>query len=390
MNNFSVDIGYKSIHHHGEELCGDHVAVATDKKGSVIVVLADGLGSGVKASILSTLTSTIISTMLSEGIPFEECVSTVAQTLPIVKEKGVAYSTFTVILLKDPGFAEIIQYENPDVILIRNGERAELETEEIVVAEKKMKYSKLALQADDQIVALSDGCPYAGPTNDYNMDWDLDAIADYVMVSSIAGYSARTEVTMLIDEIASLYNGNNRDDATACIIKIREKNTVNILFGPPSNPKDTENLLVHFLNSPGKHIVCGGTTSEIVAEFMGEEIETLVETGTKEIPPISKIKGIDLVTEGYVTLSKVLENAINYLNMSDDYEEWSMQHDGASQICQILFEQATNVNFYIGQAINPASHNPNLPFSYSSKYAVSKQLMSCLKKLGKGVKVKYF
>ena len=123
---------------------------------------------------------------------------------------------------------------------------------------------------------------------------------------------------------------------------------------------------------------------------MGEEIETLVETGTKEIPPISKIKGVDLVTEGFVTLSKVLENAINYLNMSDDYEEWSMQHDGASQICQILFEQATNVNFYIGQAINPASHNPNLPFSYGAKYAVSKQLMSCLKKLGKGVKVKYF
>jgi len=390
MNSFSADIGYKSIHHFGETLCGDHVAVAADKNGSLICVLADGLGSGVKASILSTLTSTIISTMLSEGIAFDECVATVAKTLPIVKEKGVAYSTFTVILLKDPGFAEIIQYENPDVIMLRDGDPVKLETENIVVEGKTMKYSKVQLQAGDQFIALSDGCPYAGPTNDYNMDWDLDAIAEYVQIASIAGYSSRTIATMLIDEIADLYNGNNRDDATSMIIKIKTKTPVNILFGPPEHREDTEKMLTEFFNSPGQHIICGGTSSEIAAQFLGEEIHTIAESGTASIPPISEIKGVDLVTEGYITMSKVLANAMDYLNMSDDYQEWSMQHDGASRICQILFEQATNVHFFVGQARNPAYQNPELPFSFSSKMAVVKQLAVCLKKIGKGVKVKCY
>ena len=74
MNNLCADIGYKSINHYGEELCGDHIDIIEQEDGSTIIVLADGLGSGVKASILSTLTSKIISTMISAGLSLESCV----------------------------------------------------------------------------------------------------------------------------------------------------------------------------------------------------------------------------------------------------------------------------------------------------------------------------
>ena len=120
MNNLCADIGYKSVNHFGEQLCGDHVDVVEQGEGSSVIVLADGLGSGVKASILSTLTSKIISTMMAEGLALEECVSTIAATLPICSVRGVAYSTFTIIHLIDNETAELIQYDNPQIIFFRD------------------------------------------------------------------------------------------------------------------------------------------------------------------------------------------------------------------------------------------------------------------------------
>ena len=122
MNNLCAEIGWKSINHEGEQLCGDHVDIIEQDENSTVIVLADGLGSGVKASILSTLTSKIISTMMAEGLPLEECVATIAATLPICSVRGVAYSTFTIIHLINNETAEIIQYDNPHVIMIRDGE----------------------------------------------------------------------------------------------------------------------------------------------------------------------------------------------------------------------------------------------------------------------------
>ena len=137
MNDLCADIGYKSINHAGEELCGDHVDVVEESEGSTVIVLADGLGSGVKASILSTLTSKIISTMMAAGLPIEECVSTIAATLPVCSERGVAYSTFSIINLRDNEYADIIQFDNPQVILIRDGKNYDYPKTEMNIGGKK-------------------------------------------------------------------------------------------------------------------------------------------------------------------------------------------------------------------------------------------------------------
>ncbi len=121
MNNLCTDIGYKSVNHYGEQLCGDHVDIVEQDENSTVIVLADGLGSGVKASILSTLTSKIISTMMAEGLSLQDCVETIAATLPVCSVRGVAYSTFTIILIKNNETAELIQYDNPQFIILRDG-----------------------------------------------------------------------------------------------------------------------------------------------------------------------------------------------------------------------------------------------------------------------------
>ena len=146
MNNLCADIGYKSINHYGEELCGDHVDIVDGNDGSTVIVLADGLGSGVKASILSTLTSKIISTMMAEGISIEECVATIAATLPVCSLRGVAYSTFTIIHLLNNEAAEIIQYDNPHVIVIRDEKNYDYPKTEMNIGGKKIYKSTIKLR----------------------------------------------------------------------------------------------------------------------------------------------------------------------------------------------------------------------------------------------------
>lgn len=158
MNNLCAEIGWKSINHEGEQLCGDHVDIIEQDENSTVIVLADGLGSGVKASILSTLTSKIISTMMAEGLPLEECVATIAATLPICSVRGVAYSTFTIIHLINNETAEIIQYDNPHVIMIRDCEPFKYTETELNIGGKNIFKSQIKLQEGDVFVAMSDGC----------------------------------------------------------------------------------------------------------------------------------------------------------------------------------------------------------------------------------------
>lgn len=391
MNDLCADIGYKSIKHAGEELCGDHVDVVSKEDGSTVIVLADGLGSGVRASILSTLTSKIISTMMAEDIPIEECVSTIAATLPVSSNHGVAYSTFTIIQLVRNHTAELIQYDNPMVILIRDGVVEDYPTTEIRLEGKKIYRSTIRLQEDDVLVAMSDGCPHANADNTYNNDWKREDIAEYMAEMSVTGYTAKVLSTMLVDECEKLYGYTPQDDATACVIRIRQRVPMSILFGPPADRDDCDRMMSLFFSKEGKHIICGGTTAGIAAKYLRKPLKAKMGVNTKSgVPPISELEGVDLVTEGVITMSKVVTYAQDYLHGNETYEEWNYGHDGASRICQLLFEEATDINFYVGRAINPAHQNPDLPINFNIKMSIVEELSSCLKSMGKRIKVSYF
>ncbi len=390
MNDLCADIGYKSVNHFGEQLCGDHVDIIEQEDGSEVIVLADGLGSGVKASILSTLTSKIISTMMASGLPLEECVSTIAATLPVCSVRGVAYSTFTIINLINNETAEFIQYDNPQIIMIRNEKFTDYPKSEINIDGKKIYKSVIKLQENDVFVAMSDGCPHAGIGTAYNFGWKYEDIASFVETIIPAGYTSKTLSTILINECTKLYDGKPGDDATACVIRIRKRVPMNLLFGPPSNRDDCGRMMSLFFSKEGKHIICGGTTSSIAADYLKKPLRPTLNFERSDVPPIAELEGVDLVTEGVITVNKVLEYAKDYIQDNSGYEKWSCGRDGASLICRMLFEEATDINFFVGRAVNPAHQNPDLPINFNIKMNLVKELSECLKKMGKKIKVSYF
>ncbi len=390
MNDLCAEIGYKSINHVGEELCGDHVDIVEESENSTVIVLADGLGSGVKASILSTLTSKIISTMMAAGLPIEECVSTIAATLPVCSVRGVAYSTFTIIHIINNDTAEVIQYDNPQVIVIRDYENYDYPKTEMNIGGKKIFKSTIKLKENDVFVAMSDGCPHAGMGGIYNFGWKREDIIEYMEALVPGGYTAKNMSTILVDECNRLYGNKPGDDTTACVVKIRKREPMNILFGPPSNRDDCNRMMALFFSKEGKHIICGGTTSSIASKYLGKPLRASLNFERSDVPPIAELEGVDLVTEGVITINRVLEYAKDYLGDNEKYEDWNFKRDGASLICRLLFEEATDINFYVGRAINPAHQNPELPINFSIKMNLVEELSACLKKMGKRIKVSYF
>ena len=390
MNDLCADIGYKSINHVGEQLCGDHVEIVEADDGSTIIVLSDGLGSGVKASILSTLTSKIISTMMAAGLPIEDCVATIADTLPVCSLRGVAYSTFTIIRIVGNHTAEVFQYDNPHVVVIRNEKNYEYSKTEMNIGGKRVYKSVIPLRENDIFVAMSDGCPHAGIGITYNFGWKREDIIDFLETMAPAGYTAKNLSTILVDECNRLYGGKPGDDATACIVRIRKREPMNMLFGPQSHRDDANRMMSLFFSKEGKHIVCGGTTSSIAAKYLGKPVRASLSFERSDIPPIAYIDGVDLVTEGVITVNRVLEYAKDYLGENKLYENWNFNKDGASLISRLLFEEATDINFYVGKAINPAHQNPDLPINFNIKMNLVEELSQCLKLMGKRIKVSYF
>ena len=163
---------------------------------------------------------------------------------------------------------------------------------------------------------------------------------------------------------------------------------VNVIFGPPANPDDCDRMMSLFFSKAGKHIICGGTTASIAANYLGKPITTSAKYTVKGAPPMSEIEGVDLVTEGIVTIDKVLKYAKEYVGRDESYIEWSVQHDASALISRMLFEEATDINFYVGRAVNPAHQDVSINFNV--KMSLAEELTSCLRKMGKNVKISYF
>lgn len=391
MNNLCTDMGYGSINKYGEELCGDHVEVVEQDRTSSIMVLADGLGSGVKANILSTLTSKIISTMMANDMSIADCVKTMAATLPVCETRQLAYSTFTIIRVTNNTIAHIIRYDNPKVILLRDGTYLDIPEISERIEGKIIYKSKVKLQENDTFIAMSDGAIHAGVGQTLNFGWQREEIIEFMEQLYENELTAKMLATMLLMKCDNLYAGKPGDDTTICAVKIRQRKPMNLMIGPPQNKEDDHKMMSLFFSKEGKHIVCGGTTSSIAAKYLGKELEAgLPNYVDPDIPPIASIEGVDLVTEGVITINRVLAYAKDYLADNSFYTEWSAKQDGASSIARLLFEEATDINFYVGKAVNPAHVNPDLPIDFSIKMRLVEELSEALKQMGKKIKVSYF
>jgi hypothetical protein len=204
-------------------------------------------------------------------------------------------------------------------------------------------------------------------------------------------HTAKGLTTILSEHCLELYAGKPGDDSTVCTVKIRPRTQVNLLIGPPADPADVSTMMSLFFSRNGKHIICGGTTSQLAAEHLKKPLVAQPDKyRDPKIPPTAIIEGVDLVTEGIITINKVLEYAKDYLNENDLYFEWMGNDDGASQIVRLLIEEATDINFFVGRAVNPAHQNPGLPINFNIKMHLVEELAESLRLMDKPIKVTYF
>lgn len=391
MNDDVVETGYISINHYGEELCGDHVEITRGDKGELTIVMADGLGSGVQASILSTLTSSMLCKMIEGGLSIEESVVSLIRTLPVSKNRGnVAYSTFTVVKIEPDYSFLIYNYDNPETIHIVDGKEKRFEWTLLPIEGKKIYKAKGVLSLNDVIAFTSDGAVYAGVGESLNFGWTRDEIVKYIEGLYSPSISCKNMATILVDHCNTLYNNRPGDDTTAVVIRRRERSYLSLMVGPATNPADDNKMMSLFFKEKGKHIVCGGTSAKVAARYLHEEIDSALDYVDPSIPPISHINGLDLVCEGVITLNRLVALAKDYEGQNQAYFDWSYKQDGASLLARLLLEEATEINFYVGCAINPAHQDPRLNISISTKMGLVDSLTASLKRLNKNVTVHYF
>jgi len=382
-----LETGYTSLNKAGEELCGDNVAMAINGD-YMTLVLADGLGSGVKANILSTLTSKILCTMISNDIEIEECIETIIQSLPVCKERGIAYSTFSIVHVNKEGKGHLFEFDNPEAIYVHKGKCMDFQREQMDILGKKVYKTELSLEKNDIIMVMSDGTIHAGIGMLLNLGWQRKEIMEYLDRNITPKMSARCIACVLASACNDLYLDKPGDDTTVAAVKIREELKVNIMVGPPVDKEKDDLYIGEFMKKPGKHIVCGGTSSQIVARFLNESLETSLDFSNKEVPPIAFIKGIDLVTEGVITIRKLLELSEKYIDVKDTTPKYYNKNDGASLLADMLFEEATEVNFFVGQSVNIA--HQGLPIDTTMKLKLVEALSENLRKMNKNITVNYF
>jgi hypothetical protein len=378
-----IDTGWSSLPKFGEELCGDNVEVVKTAD-SVVAVLADGLGSGVKANILSKMTVKIIATMLEKGASLEEVVDTIGNTLPICQKRYLAYSTFTIIQAKENGEVYIVEFDNPSTFFIHGGQIAAVTFRETEILGKKIKETRFQAALGDILVAVSDGIIHAGIGGVMNLGWQWENVADYLQRMAKTVVNAKSMSKWLLSVSEELYAGRPGDDATVMVLQIREPRTVTVAVGPPKAKEDDPLLIEKLQAENGKKVICGGTTSTIVARYFQHEITVDIHEMDPEVPPTGYLPGIDLVTEGIITLSKTLE----YLKTVHFPEDVPAKHNGAVDLTKILLE-GDEIQFVVGRAINPAHQNPDLPLNLGLKIQVVTEISNILTNIGKQVTVQY-
>lgn len=389
--NMSLDIAWKSLNKKKEELCGDTVDIIKTED-SDILLLSDGMGSGVKANILSTLTTKIMGTMLKNGASIEECVTTIARTLPVCQTRHVAYSTFSALQIYRDGRAVLLEYDNPGGILIRGGHHRDVPFSVREIEGKIIREYQFNVCYGDYYVMMSDGVIHAGVGKKSGFGWPRTEVVHYVEDICASNVSSSRLMSMISNRCNMLYDGEPGDDTTVITIKVTRPKTVNLFTGPPVNKADDVRAMQDFMSKPGRKIVCGGTSSNIVSRYLNKPIKASLDYFDPDIPPTAEIEGMDLVTEGVLTLNRTVQMlaAYNAGKVDEDFFKRLYGRDGAAKLGKILIEECNHLNIFVGKAINETYQAAALPFDLSIRQRLVEQLVNECKKMGKTVTVKYY
>ncbi len=366
----------------GEELCGDNVQV-TRTADSVIIVVSDGLGSGVKANILATLTTKIASSMLARGTGLEDVVETITQTLPVCRERKIAYSTLQILRIDSRGNATLVEFDSPRTFLCRAAHVIPFPAQPRTVGGKTVLIGQFELQENDWITLVSDGVIHAGIGGLLPLGLGWNGVASRLSEDIAKASDSLDLCNSLLDCCDGYYLGKPGDDTTVVAIKIRRPYRLNLMMGPPATPEHDREVIERFLAAPGSKVVSGGTTATLVSRIIAKPLKVSLEYHDSNIPPIAHLEGIDLVTEGVLTLNA----AADRLRAPKELRQ-SKRMDGASLVARMLLD-SDHVHIWAGGAVNPAHQNPLLPSAMNIKLQVLSRLRTQLELLGKVVHMEW-
>lgn len=378
--NFYIEVNSQQRNHDGERICGDVFLYRYIKEEDrVISVLSDGMGHGVKANILATLTATMALSFTQEHKEVDRIAEIIMNTLPVCSDRKISYSTFTIIDIESSGRATILEYDNPSTVVLRGNQQFDPSWKKVILdkgkhAGKVLKTCSFMPQREDRIIFCSDGVSQSGMgSEDYPFGWERDNIASYA--ASLVTSEASISAMMLAGKIVTMAHKHDgykaRDDISCAAIYFRQPRKLLICTGPPYEKEKDKNLASKVDGFKDKVILCGGTTADIVARELNRKIIDELIFEDPELPPESFLEGIDLVTEGILTLQKVNEILKTYNNSV------RLGKGPADKIVRLVME-SDEIHFIIGTRINIAHQDPNLPVDLEIRRTVVKRIARLL------------
>lgn len=375
-----IEVGQKQICKKGEAAAGDTIlSKKCQTTGRVVTVLSDGLGSGIKAGVLSSLTATMALKTIENGVPGVRVAETICATLPTCSTRKISYATFTIVDISDENRVKVIEYDNPGYIHLRGNDilrwqKRETTFKSAASRRNHLYFSRFYSQPGDRIIFFSDGVTQSGlGTRLYPLGYG-DEVESYIkyLINENRDISAQNLAEKITEK--ALLNDNNRskDDISCVVIYFRKPRQAMLVTGPPVEDVRDSALALKVKNFSGDKIICGGTTANILAREWGNKITVPLKDIDLTMPPMGKMSGVDLISEGIITLGKVSE----YLESG--IPEDCHGNNPALLIVNNLLDR-DRIKFLVGTKINDAHQDPNMPVELEIRRNIVKKISRLLK-----------
>lgn len=373
-----IDVDFAQQAKFGQHICGDvFLSRRVKEEGRVICVLSDGLGSGVKASVLANLTATMALRYTEAFVDVRESARTIMDTLPICEVRKISYSTFTIVDTDAEGNTRIIEHGNPDFILLRNGQEERLEHTTFTLEEwkdREISYTAFAAQLGDRIICCSDGVSQSGLGRPgMPLGWRRENVVKLTQEivqgqPDIASHHLARSIVR-----AALENDHRaaKDDITCGVIHLRRPRRLLIITGPPFSRERDSELADLVETYSGRKAICGGTTASIVGRILNRPITVDLERLDPQVPPASEMEGVDLVTEGTLTLARTIEL------LEGGQVQMPASPNASHALVQLMLESDW-VDFVVGTRINEAHQDPNVPVELDLRRNIIRRLVELL------------
>ena len=381
-----IDIDCSQMKKYNQNAYGDYfVSKRYPDEAKLIAVLSDGLGSGIKANILSCMTATMLLRFIEgDQIPTDKAAEIIMNSLPVCKVRRISYSTFSAIEVNDDGNAKIVEEGNPEFVWIRVIQPEYEAIPSKTFKNRCLKVYKIKLELGDRLIFCSDGVTQSG-LGGGRLKLGLrreglivllqDKLKECPDISS-------TELSQYIVNQARNIETDRlpKDDISSCVLYFREPREALVFTGPPYHQQKDKEYAEMFANFKGKKAIAGGTTANLISRELNRPITMDTTISIGKLPSCSYMEGVDLVTEGILTLTKTLEYLENGTSDIDN---------AAGKLVKFLLDSDC-INFMVGAKLNQAHYDPALPIEIEIRKNIIKKIACVLQeKYFKKVNVQY-